>query len=53
MFKQQEKKDIQDSVYDSNFKRTNDEYMYDHPLESEGYQELGVFNQGSLYDKLD
>lgn len=51
MFKQQEQKDIQDSVYDSNFKRTNDEY--DHPVESEGYQELGVFNQGSLYDKLD
>lgn len=51
MFKQQDKKDKQGSVHDNNFKSTNDEYEY--PIECEGYQELGVFNQMSLYDKLD
>lgn len=51
VFEQQYKEDKQDSEHDKKFKSTNDEY--DHPLESGRYQELGVVNQMSLYDKLE
>lgn len=51
LFEQQYKEDKQDSEHDKTFKSTNDEY--DHPLESGRYQELGVVNQMSLYDKLE
>lgn len=47
---QQDKKNKQGREHDNNFKSTTHEY--DHPLESGGYQELGVFNQMSLYDNL-
>lgn len=48
---QHDKKTKQGSEHDNNFKTTTNEY--DHPLESRGYQELGVLNQMSLYDKLE
>lgn len=51
LFEQQYKEDKQDSEHDKKLKSTNDEY--DHPLENGRYQELGVVNQMSLYDKLE
>ncbi|XP_065926739.1 cell death abnormality protein 1 [Magallana gigas] len=51
IFEQQYKEDKQDSKHDKKFKSANEEY--DHPLESGRYQELGVVNQMSLYDKLE
>lgn len=51
MFKQQDKKDKEGNEHDNDLKSRNDEY--EHPLESEGYQDLGVLNQMSLFDKLD
>nr|XP_034321176.1 uncharacterized protein LOC105323883 isoform X1 [Crassostrea gigas] len=51
ILEQQYKEDKQDSEHDKKCKSTNEEY--DNPLESGRYQELGVFNQMSLYDKLE
>lgn len=51
ILEQQYKEDKQDSEHDKKCKSTNEEY--DNPLESGRYQELGVFNQMSLNDKLE
>lgn len=51
IFERQDKKDDQGSDHDTNLNSTPNEY--EHPLESGGYQELGVFNQMSVYDNLE
>lgn len=51
MDKQQRKEDCIENIYENTFKSPKD--VHNKAMENSEYQDLGEFNQRSLYDKLE
>lgn len=51
MDKQQRKEDCIENIYENTFKSSKD--VNNEAMENSEYQDLGEFNQRSLYDKLE
>lgn len=51
MDEQQRKEDCIENIYENTFKSPKD--VYNKAMEISEYQDLGEFNQRSLYDKLE